>query len=90
MSGMDTRERAVSPRRAAAAAWLSALAVVLWARFSLSRYEASWTVILIGVVAIVAFGVPLALKDSTRDLGAGLCIGAVGGLIVSAVVALLV
>ncbi len=90
MSGMEIGERVVSPRRMAAAAWLSGLAVLAWVRFSLSRFDGGWGEALLGVLAIVAVGVPLALNRSTRDLGTGACLGALGGLTLAVVVALLV
>jgi hypothetical protein len=84
---MSSGEPVVSPRRAAAAAWISALVTLAWARFSLVRFEGGWAEILVGVLALVAFGLPLALQRSTRDLGIGVCIGAVVGLVVAALVA---
>ena len=90
MSGMEIGERAVSPRRMAAAAWLSVLVVLAWVRFSLSRFDGGWGEALLGVLALGAVGVPLALNRGTRDLGTGVCLGALGGLTLAALVALLV
>ena len=77
----------VSPRRTAAAAWLSTLLTLVWATFSLNRFENGWALVLVAVLALVAFGLPMALQRSTRDLGVGICLGAVGGLVIAALVA---
>ena len=90
MSCMETGERAVSPRRMAAMAWLTTLAVLAWVRFSLSQFDGGWGSALLGVLTIVAVGVPLVLIRGTREVGAGLCVGALGGLILAGVVALAV
>ncbi len=90
MTRMVNDDPAVSPRRAAAAAWLSALLTMAWAGFSLSGFDGGWAVAVVGGVALVAFGLPLALRRSTRDLGTGLCVGAVAGLLVAALVDLAV
>jgi hypothetical protein len=90
MSDMTNREPAVSPRRAAAAAWLSTVLTLAWAWFSHSRFENGWGVTVVGVLALVAFGLPLGLQRSTRALGLGLCLGAVSGLVIAALVALVV
>ena len=87
MSGMDIGERAVRPRRAVAAAGLTGLVILAWARFSLSR--SGWAAILLGVLVIVARRRPI--RAQSRHPGAwraGLCLGAVGGLTVALVVAL--
>ena len=76
----------VSPRRAAAAAWFSVLATLLWARLGLAGFEDGWTAVLLGVFALVAFSLPIALRQSTRDVGTGICVGAVAGLVLAALV----
>ena len=90
MCDMDVGERAVSPRRAGAAAWLSVLVVLAWVRFSLSQFDGGWGAALLGVLAIMAVGLPLALNRRTRDVGTGVCAGALGGLTLAVVVALAV
>ena len=90
MCGMEVGERAVSPRRMAAAAWLTALAVLVWVRFSLYQFDGGWGEALLGVLALVVVGVPLAFNRGTREVGTGLCVGALGGLILAGVVALAV
>ena len=80
---------AVSPRRAAAAAWLSTLLTLAWAMFSLRRFE-GWGAVLVGVLVLVAIGLPLGLQLSTRDLGLGICLGAFVGLVLAGLVALVV
>ncbi len=90
MVGMESDEPAVSPRRAAAAAWLSAVLTLVWVGVCLNGFDAGWAVAAGGGVALAAFGLPLAFRRSTRDLGTGLCVGAVAGLIVAALVDLAV
>ena len=87
---MTSADPAASPRRALAATWLSALLTMVWAGLSLGGFEGGWPVALVGGVALAAFGLPLALRRSTRDLGTGLCAGAVAGLVVAAIVDLAV